>query len=485
MIKEIEAWVKKINEQDFPIFKSTVKTISQLTMEDEASASELAGAILRDPSLTAKILKFSNSSYYNPSQAPTNTISRAVVLMGFDVVRELSLSLAIIESLLKGKRRQVVTELMAKAFHAATQARSLAEQQSLPGLEEIFIATLMHDIGEMAFWCMADEVTAKRLFTELNEHKLSPEKAQKKVLGFNFPQLTHELIKAWNFNSDLTAALDNQQSGNKRVQAVLLGREIAAAVNSGLESDSAKEIYKKLAARLNQPLIKCKKMIKEAARSAAEVARNYGATSVAELIPGFEELSAPELETATSKECTFPEPDPILQLKVLRDLSSLIKANPDLNMVIEILLEGIHRGVGMDRALFALYMPLKSQVRAKYVVGIKAEGLMNSFAVNVGDATNNPFSEVLFEKGSGLWITPTLGQQYAKTTMSKIQDMVGTQHFFISPVIVNRRPIGLFYADQHPSRRPLDQASFESFEHFAHQASFTIELISNRLAGQE
>ena len=134
----------------------------------------------------------------------------------------------------------------------------------------------------------------------------------------------------------------------------------------------------------------------------------------------------------------------------------------------------------MDRAIFALYVPLKSQVRAKYVVGVDADMLLNNFSVSVGDLTSNPFSEVLFEKGAGLWVTSELLRHYSKNISQKINDMMGTSKFFISPVIVNLRPIGLFYADRQSSGRELDQSSFESFEHFVHQASFTIELLSIR-----
>ena len=56
MSEKLNEWIKKITECDFPVFKSTVSSISKVTSTDDASASELASIILRDPSLTAKIL---------------------------------------------------------------------------------------------------------------------------------------------------------------------------------------------------------------------------------------------------------------------------------------------------------------------------------------------------------------------------------------------------------------------------------------------
>jgi hypothetical protein len=370
---------------------------------------------------------------------------------------------------------------MAKAFHAASQARAIAFEKGESRLEEIFIATLMHNIGEMAFWCMADEDVIKEMKKALAEND-NAEEAQKKVLGFKLTDLSRSLIEQWGLSPMLFEALSKDDMESPIMQCISLGEEIAETVPSGWDTAASKELYKKLAATLGIASRESKSLVKESARKAAEVATLYGIPTIAKLIPGFE--TSVELTAEGPAEIVeFPEPDPLIQLKVLRELSHLVKTNPDLNLILEILLEGIHRGVGMDRALFALYVPLRSQVRAKYVVGCNAEELHDTFAVGVGDVTSNPFSEVLFETETSMWLNPSSWQQYSKSVANKISDMVGTRNFFISPVVVNTRPIGLFYADRFPSKRSLDKISFDSFDHFAHQASLSIELISNRMAG--
>jgi len=265
------------------------------------------------------------------------------------------------------------------------------------------------------------------------------------------------------------------------MQCIVIGEEIADTVPSGWDTDASKDVYKRLAAKLHITSKDSKNLVKESARKAAEVATLYGIPTIAKLIPGVE-VSVEEPDEKPDESVEFPEPDPLVQLEILRELSQLVKTNPDLNLILEILLEGIHRGVGMDRALFALYVPLRSQIRAKYVVGCNVQGLHDTFSVGVGDVTSNPFSEVLFETGTSMWLNNSSWQQYSKSVANKISDMLGTKNFFISPVIVNTRPIGLFYADRLPSKRPLDKASFDSFEHFSHQASLSVELISNRMA---
>ena len=483
MPEQLTEWIKKFTECDFPVFKSTVNEISKVTSTDGASASVLASIILRDPSLTARILKFSNSSYYNQAHSQTSTISRAVVLMGFEAVRELSLSLTVIESILTSQNREIVTELMAKAFHAASQARAIAFEKGESRLEEIFIATLMHNIGEMAFWCMADEKDVKDLKKALVDEG-NAEEAQEKVLGFKLTDLSRALIEQWGLSPLLFEALSKDDMSSPLMQCITLGEEIAETVPSGWDTAASKEVYKKMAAKLEISAKKSKNLVKQSAQKAAEVATLYGIPTIAKLIPGFD-ASVEEEDDNLAEIVEFPEPDPLIQLKILRELSHLVKTNPDLNLILEILLEGIHRGVGMDRALFALYVPLRSQVRAKYVVGCNAQELHDTFSVGVGDVTSNPFSEVLFETGTSMWLNYSSWQQYSKSVANKISDMLGTRNFFLSPVIVNTRPIGLFYADRFSSKRPLDKTLFESFDHFAHQASVSIELISNRMANSK
>ena len=167
----------------------------------------------------------------------------------------------------------------------------------------------------------------------------------------------------------------------------------------------------------------------------------------------------------------------MLQLRVLRELSSILESNPDLNLVLEMLLEGVYRGVGVDRAIFALYQPLNLQVKAKYALGADVDFLMQHFIFPVGGGTANPFSTVLFD-GRELWIKDTSEASFSEEYMHGIRDVLQVKECFVTPIIVNQHPVGLFYCDRGPSKRPLDETSFESFRHLSQQACISIDYIS-------
>jgi len=475
MADQLNAWVARINKREIPIFKSTVNSISRLTALDHASTSELASVILRDPALTVRILKFANSTFYASAGPATSTITRALVVLGFSAVRELSLSLAIIDSLLTSEFRAQVQELMANAFHAAVQVRAIADQKGEGSVEEIFIATLLLDLGEMAFYCTATDEEIAALREAASRPGVSAAQAQQQTLGFAFEELTRSLVADWKVSPTLNSFLLTPDAQDVRSKCIRLGRTFAKVIAQGWGNSEVEKATRAIADFANVSVAETKKFLTNGARLAAEVARNYGAQNVARLIPGGEEAAAREGEEGLTP--SYPAPDLSLQLKILRELSSIMRSKPDLNLVLEILLEGIHRGVGMDRAVFALYAPVRSQIRAKYVLGVDAESLLEQFTFPVDTGIGNPFFDTLFGKGAGLWVRNVLESGFSQLVTAQIRDILAAKSFFLTPIIVGGKPIGLFYADRHPSRRALDMAAFESFEHMGQQACLSIEYI--------
>ncbi|MCK5231844.1 MAG: hypothetical protein KAR13_16350 [Desulfobulbaceae bacterium] len=157
----------------------------------------------------------------------------------------------------------------------------------------------------------------------------------------------------------------------------------------------------------------------------------------------------------------------------------MLQSSPDFNLVLGGLLEGIYRGVGMDRALFALYT-VKSQIKAKFVLGTTIEYLRDNFVFPVETDKSNPFFDALFERRKGIWIKNASSCEYSSPIIHKMRSLLDVNSFFITPIVAGNNPIGIFYADRQPSKRPLDISSFENFEHLGQQACISIEYISRR-----
>ncbi len=158
----LQSWIDRLNQAELPALAAVVQDLQRLAQQDSASVQQLADVLLRDAALTSKVLRVGNSVYYNPSQETIKTISRAIVLIGFDNVRLISLSVSLIDGLLTRAPREQLQMLLARSFHAAVQARNLAGYVISRHSEEVFIAALLHHLGELAFWgcggAQADEL---------------------------------------------------------------------------------------------------------------------------------------------------------------------------------------------------------------------------------------------------------------------------------------------------------------------------------------
>jgi len=274
----LAAWVAHIREQDMPAFGQTVEAVRGIVSDDNASASRLATVILRDQATTTKVLKLANSAYFNASRQGVSTISRAIVVLGFDVVADMTLGLALVDSLVRGGLRSRVTEEMARCFLAASVARGLAKMRGDGRAEEVFIAALLARVGEMAFWCFGGD-QAESLDAELEDASddAGVVAAQNAVLGFPLRQLTTQLAREWRLSSLLNEAIDPAVKSGVLVESIRLGHAVAKAVDVGWDSPKMRGVLSNAAAFTGLPPDELNKEFARLANEASRLAAGYGA----------------------------------------------------------------------------------------------------------------------------------------------------------------------------------------------------------------
>jgi HD-like signal output (HDOD) protein len=474
----LNKWTERIRDHEMPIFGRTVQSVLSVAEDDDAPAAQLAQVVLQDASMTARVLKLANSTFYNPREQGISTITRAVIVLGFNTVRTMCLSIALVDSFVRGSNRDQLTSELARAIHAAVQARAIAVERGDHLPEEVFIATLLYHIGDMAFWCFSGE-EGEELQRVMQQPGYTPEQAQEEVLGFRLKELSNNLAQEWRLNPLLREALKGADS--TRTRNITLARNLAAvAEEQGWKSEETAEVVKKLAKISGQSDKQVTELLHHNAREAAQIAGYYGAANAAKAIPlpGNGAESAPE-EEAAEEVAQFPEPDSMLQLRILRELSMTLESSTDFNMIMELVLEGVYRGIGMDRVLFALLTPDRKGLRAKFGLGHKQEELAAQFHFTKRPESPNLFFEVL-ESGHRVWFDPANHPELRPLVGSSINGVIGKVPFFISPLEVRGNRIGLIYADRGPSKRPLDDEAFDSFQHFAKQANMGLTLIAGQ-----
>jgi HD-like signal output (HDOD) protein len=473
----LNAWVARLGEEEMPIFARTANEVGRIMGNAEFSALELARVILQDPSMTAKVLKLANSVFYNPGAAPISTISRAVLVLGFNAVEGICLSIAVIESLLKGKARNRIMGELARSIHAATQARALAKQKHDISAEEVFIVALLYHLGEMAFWCFAGP-DGDRLDQGLRVPGAQSGEVERKILGFKLSQLTSELAREWQLSPLLVEAL-RPDSKDHRVPYVVLGHEIARAGELGWSSSEMKAVNSKVARFLDVSTAEATSFLQIQAEDAVLAAKGLGANSAARLIPVNGSNNVGENTDPPVDYSEHPEPDGSLQLRILREISTSLGQGANLNVLMEMVLEGIYRGVGMDRTVFALLTPRKTGLKAKYVLGDHRESFQESFQFDISTRPPNIFAQ-LIESREPVWIESHDDAEWSDYLDPAITDILEGAAFVAQAVTVNGNPIGLFYADRGPSARKIDSDAYENFKLFVQQANMGLGMLARR-----
>ncbi len=470
---KLQRWVNHLSQSELPIFKYSLIAITTLTSRDDTSSNQLAGAILKDINLTARILRLSNSYIYNPSNTRVNTITHAVMLLGFNLVRDISISLSIIDTLLKGNKQTHIMKLMARTFHAAVQARAIAEAYDDESPEEVFIAALLHNIGELTFFCIESQASEKLINSRLLATNENYEKIQTDILGFTFKELSGKLTRDWQLSDLLRDTLNDRIKPDIRSKHITIGNALAVAAELGWQTPETENELNVLAKHLGKDLEETTLFVHNNVDIAVKVAQEFGAGHAVEYIPGIEKAykdnSAP-LELEEQDEYLIP--DHMLQLSILRELSSIINKEPTLSTILTMVLEGIYRGIGMDRAALVFINPTRTEARAKMAVGIKSLEFQNAFIFNIDLQTPNLIQKMLNENKS-FWIKDNDDDQ--ALVGKNMKNTLNVKTFFISPITIENKTIGFFYADRQPSGRPLDDEGYCSFQHFTQEACIALK----------
>jgi HD-like signal output (HDOD) protein len=197
----------KVNMSDLPAMSDHVQELISLLNNDSVSAQELARVILKDASLTTKLLQLVNSAYFNRG-VPINSISRAITTVGLNSLREMATSLALFEDFLKaGIEKDGISILLTQSFLSATQAKILCDSRKLPlSEEEVFICALLHDLGKIIILVYLPEVYRK--IQSVIDKGYTDEYASQIVLKeVSFTQVGMEIARFWNFSEKVILSM--------------------------------------------------------------------------------------------------------------------------------------------------------------------------------------------------------------------------------------------------------------------------------------
>ncbi|MHC4873470.1 MAG: HDOD domain-containing protein [Planctomycetota bacterium] len=207
-MKDPDALIAEISE--LPTLPDVVAKVNELVNSSSASAGDINDVISRDISLSSKVLKMVNSSFYGFPRRITS-ITHAVVILGFNTVRNLALSAFVFSAFkdnksLKFDYRQFWLHSIGVGITANGIAQNLGLSQTEK--EDSFMAGLLHDVGKVVM-CefLADK--AKLVIDKVKEKDCLFYEAEKELLDFNHASLGGSLLEKWNLPISIVSFVNN------------------------------------------------------------------------------------------------------------------------------------------------------------------------------------------------------------------------------------------------------------------------------------
>ncbi|TQV86591.1 HDOD domain-containing protein [Aliikangiella coralliicola] len=451
-----EAWLKLLKHTSIPSFSSSIQALSSVEDYSSSHSSELARTILKDPNLTASVLKLANSAQFNTYGRSIRTVSRSIMVLGHKAIREVCASCLLMEQFLKQGSSNNLQALVARSFHAAIQAKEIAQMQGLKSTEEIFISALLLSLGEIAVYSAIEP--ANSLSQKLRDSYPLSGGQEKDIIGCYFNDLTLGLCDAWNIAPMIGEMLEGKYAENSPTRSILLGSSFASSCElTGL--NRAISVHLKSITRYTgkSPEIVTDKLV-QATEDTQKSLTQFGIKlDVKQPRKSVEVQSAAPIKI---------EVDKILQLDVIQELSVLSQESVDINVILQHLLEGIHRGASFSCALVALLNRDKSRIVAKHAIEKRGSQTKENFNFSCYHDIPEIHRKVMTNRN----IIQQNQLRPQGATLRAITKRTGCQQAVWGPLIVENKAIGCIYADNGLNGPPISQEQLEAFQLFVCQA---------------
>lgn len=214
-------------DQDLPTIPVVLSQIMHLTASNQASVGDLIAVLNQDQALTARVLRVANSAYYAMREKVT-TIDRAVVILGFDMVRSLAAGASFI-NYFSPKNRFEGFDLNAFWSHATAVgvfAQIIAEEIHLEESSDAFTAGIMHDIGKLVMLIYFEDEFG-RILNRVAEDRLDFFQAEMVEIGMSHSEIAGKLLKRWNIPDVLALAISHHHEVHLAEEDI----QVAACLN--------------------------------------------------------------------------------------------------------------------------------------------------------------------------------------------------------------------------------------------------------------
>jgi HD-like signal output (HDOD) protein len=206
-------YLTAINSQinSLPALPAIVTEVMAVTANPESSANDLMQVVLPDQTMCSTILKVANSAFFGIPRG-VSTIERAVVVLGYEEIRNIVIGKAIFSSFpkLSKENRNTLSLFWEHAFTCGLASKIIGEHLHFPP-SEFFIAGLIHDIGKLAM-LMAFPHEYSILRELSNPNNLNDTAEEHTKFGISHDKVGLQLANRWLLPEKLVMAIGYHHS---------------------------------------------------------------------------------------------------------------------------------------------------------------------------------------------------------------------------------------------------------------------------------
>jgi HD-like signal output (HDOD) protein len=192
-----------------PSLSTTVTKVLQVCNQPQTSAKDLNQVISLDPVLIGRVMKLINSAYYSLPNKITS-LTRAIIMLGLNTVKNLALSTAVVDIIRKTGSFQSMTmdQFWTHSICVGVTAKAVAAQKGI-GFElreECFVAGMLHDLGKIVLsGCFPEQYNLA--CNRARERQDSLRRVENDIFGFDHGGVGRMIAEKWQFNDVMVFAL--------------------------------------------------------------------------------------------------------------------------------------------------------------------------------------------------------------------------------------------------------------------------------------
>jgi HD-like signal output (HDOD) protein len=194
--------------QQMPSLSTTATKVLQVCNTPAPAPNDLNRVISLDPVLAGKVLKLINSAYYARRNKITS-LTRAIIMLGINTIKNLVLSTAIVKSVTDSatSRTLDMNAFWSHSIQVGVTARLISREIGIPALEQefFFLTGLMHDLGKIPMSSQFSDAY-EQILDIVHDKSCEICLVEKQLLGLTHCDVGQMIVEKWDLGDEMATA---------------------------------------------------------------------------------------------------------------------------------------------------------------------------------------------------------------------------------------------------------------------------------------